>query len=40
MLGKTPQFWLLYLGMMHNQDMIHLAIQENIFDLRLAAWKN
>ena len=39
-LGKTQQFWLLYLDMSRNQHMIHLAVQENNFDLRLAAWKN
>ena len=36
-LGKMPQFWLLYLDMMRNQHMIHLAVQENNLDLRLAA---
>ena len=28
-LGKTPQFWLLYLDMIHNQHMIQLVVQEN-----------
>ena len=38
-LGKTPQFRLLYLDMMRNQHMIHLAVQENNLrkNLRLAA---
>ena len=38
-LGTTPQFRLLYLDMMRNQHMIHLAVQENNLrkNLRLAA---
>ena len=36
-IGKTPQFWLIYLDLMRNQHMIHLAVQRNDFDLRLLA---
>ena len=39
-LVKTSQFWLLYLDKVHNQHIIHLVVQENSFDFRLAAWKN
>ena len=41
-LGTTPQFRLLYLDMMRNQHMIHLAAQENNLrkNLRLAAWSS
>ena len=38
-IGKPPQFWLIYLDMMRNQHMIHLAVQRNDFDLRLLAWR-
>ena len=38
-LGKTPQFWMIYLDLMQNQNMIHLAVQENDFDCRLFAWQ-
>ena len=34
-LGKTPQFWMIYLDLMRNENMIHLAVQENDFDSRL-----
>ena len=37
-LGKTAQFWILYLDMMRMQHVIHTAVQENDFDARLAAW--
>ena len=30
-LGKTVQFWILYLNMMRMQHVIHTAIQENDF---------
>ena len=40
-LGKTPQFWLqLYMDLMECQTRIHLAVQENDFDSRHAAWKS
>ena len=38
-LSKAPQFWMIYLDLMRNQNMIHLAIQENDFDSRLYAWQ-
>ena len=37
-LGKTAQFWILYLEMMRKQHLIHTAVQENDFDARLAVW--
>ena len=36
---KSSEFWLLYLDMMRNQHMTHLAVQEKNLGLRLAAWK-
>ena len=36
--GKTPQFWMIYLDLMQNQNMIYLAVQESDFDSRLYAW--
>ena len=38
-LGKTPQYWLMYLDMMRMQHVIHTAVQENNFEARLCAWK-
>ena len=38
-LGKTPQFWMICLDLMRNQNMIHLAVQENDFDSRLYVWQ-
>ena len=37
-LGKTPQFWLIYLDLMNNQFYLHTAVQENDFKARLTAW--
>ena len=37
-LGKTAQFWILYLDMMRVQHVIHTAVQENDFHAQLAAW--
>ena len=37
-LGKTAQFWILYLDLMRMQHVIQTAVQENDFDARLAAW--
>ena len=38
-LGKKSQFWLKHLDLLQNQNMIHLAVQENKFDCRLYAWQ-
>ena len=38
-LSKAPQFWMIYLNLMRNQNMIHLAVQEKDFDSRLYAWQ-
>ena len=38
-IGKTAQFWLIYLDLMKNQHMAHTAVQENNFDMRLYAWE-
>ena len=37
-LGKTAQFWILYLNLTRMQHVIHTAVQGNDFDARLAAW--
>ena len=37
--GKTAHFWLMYLDLYKHQQLAHLAIQGNNFDLRLASWK-
>lgn len=34
-LGKTAQFWMLYIDIVNLQNQAHTAIQENNFDLRL-----
>lgn len=38
-LGKTGQFWSIYLDLMRMQHLTHLAIQENDFFVRLAGWQ-
>jgi hypothetical protein len=38
-IGKTPQFWIMYLDLMQLQHYIHTAVQENNFDLRLYCWE-
>ena len=38
-LGKTAQFWLIYLDLMRMQHFIHTAVQENDFNLRFHAWE-
>ena len=38
-LGKTAKFWMIYLDLMRIQHLIHTAIQENDFDLRLYCWR-
>ena len=37
-IGKTAQFWLIYLDLMGLQHKIRNAVQTNNFDLRLDAW--
>ena len=37
-LGKTAQFWIMYLDMMDRRHLLHMAIKENDFDLRLLCW--
>ena len=39
-LGKTAQFWMIYLDMMRIQHFVHISIQENNFHLRLYSWKS
>ena len=38
-LGKTAQFWLLYLDLMRNQTMAHMAVQENDVKSLMFCWK-
>ena len=38
-LDKTPQLWMIYLDLMPNLNMIHLAVQENDFCSRMYAWQ-
>ena len=38
-LGKTAQFWMMYLNMMRNQHCIHTAVQENTFNMPLECWE-
>ena len=39
-LGETQQFCLLlYLDLMQTQHFIHLAVQDNYFEMRLCCWK-
>ena len=37
-LGKTPQYWLIYLDLMYLQTMVHSAVQENDIDKLGFAW--
>ena len=37
-LGKTAQFWILYLDLIRMKHVIRTAVQENDFDAWLAAW--
>ena len=38
-LGETPRFWLLlYLDLMQTQHFLHLAVQDNDFEMRLRCW--
>lgn len=38
-LGKTAQFWLLYMDLMRYQVMAHTAIQENDIETLMYCWK-
>ena len=38
-LGKTAQFWIMYLDLMRYQHMSHVAVQENDITMRLFCWK-
>ena len=38
-LGKTAQFWLLYMDLMRYQVMAHTAIQENDIETLMFCWK-
>ena len=38
-LGETAKFWLTYLDLMHFQNMIRLAVQENNIDMLIDSWK-
>lgn len=38
-IGKTAQFWLLYMDLMRNQILSHNAVQTNNFDALLYGWK-
>ena len=39
-LGKTAQFWMMYIDLMELQQMAHTSIQTNDFGMRLYAWEN
>lgn len=38
-LGKTAQFWLLYMDLMRFQVMAHTAVQENDIETLIFCWK-
>ena len=38
-LGRTPQFWIIYLDLMKYQHMAHTAVQTNNFDMRTLSWE-
>ena len=38
-LGKIAQFWLIYLDLMKVQHLLHTAVQENDFNMRVLAWE-
>ena len=38
-LGKTAQFWLIYLDLMQVQHLAHTAVRENDFNMRARAWE-
>ena len=37
-IGKTAQFWMIYLDIMRIQHKIHTAVQTNNFEMRMQAW--
>ena len=39
-LGKTAQFWLLYLDLVKIQHLAHTAIQENDFEMMVFTWQS
>ena len=39
-IGKTAQFWLVYMDLMRLQTLSHTAIQCNDFDMLLHGWKS
>ena len=39
-LGKTAQFWMMYVDLMELQQMAYTSIQTNDYDMRLYAWEN
>ena len=39
-LGKTAQFWMMYIDLMELQQLAHTSIQTNDYDMRLYAWEN
>ena len=38
-LGKTAQFWMIYLDLIRNQHCAHIAVQENRYEMRLNSWE-
>ena len=38
-MGKTPQFWLLYIDLMRNQFMVHTGVQSNDLDMLICGRK-
>ena len=38
-LGKTPQYWIIYMDLMRFQHMAHTAVQTNDYDLRVVSWE-
>ena len=38
-MGKTPQFWFLYMDLMRNQFMVHTGVQSNDLDMLICGWK-
>ena len=37
-LGRTPQYWLIYLDLIYLQTMVHSAVQENDIEKLAFAW--
>ena len=38
-LGKTPRYWSMYLDLIRAQHHMHLAAQENNFQVRMSSWQ-